>query len=378
VSLKTFIKKLPLYQLKYHLERYKNNPVITKKSGELDSESAPATFIVICGPGFNQKIPNAATTSRIGWCNGFEQIGIPYQLVSVYDLAKTLPDIANPLCWISGSDYLFLNKKNLQALSKYKHIVWVSTYFKYDKNYYQERGLPNLSWDSPLRRKILSSNPSYLFTISSESKFEFYQGWIEEGANLISLPLACDFTLFDKPNYLRKFDNVELAFVVVYWDYKAIEFNKYLKPYEQRLTVFGYSKWPYARYGGLLSESDEPSLYKQARLSPIINEPHVSAMGIDVNERVFKVLGSGGLGLTDAVNIYRDWFNKDELLIPESEEEYHFLVKSILNEPEKFAKYREAGKNAVVKRHTYAHRAVKLCSLLGVNISDKIVCTYKQ
>ena len=135
-----------------------------------------------------------------------------------------------------------------------------------------------------------------MFTISPTRSFEYYQGWLRQGAQLISLPLACDTTLYhDWVPFCPEFADVQLAFVGGFWPYKARQFDRYLKPYADRLTVFGYSAWPYAGYGGQLPEAKEPALYRQARLSPTINEPHVEVMGVDLNERVFKVLGSGGL-----------------------------------------------------------------------------------
>jgi hypothetical protein len=63
-------------------------------------------------------VPTAANTCRIGWCKGFEQLGIPYILLSVHDLERRLPELPNPICWISESDYLYLDRRNLAALSR--------------------------------------------------------------------------------------------------------------------------------------------------------------------------------------------------------------------------------------------------------------------
>ena len=367
MSLKNLIKHLPPYNLKYQIFDRRHGPVITQEQGGMVPGEGPVTFVLICGARFNQTLPNAATTSRLGWCRGFDQIGIPYLLVSVFDLARRLPQIPNPICWISGSDYIYINGKNLRALKRYRHVVWVSTCFRKDSRYYKEKGFPNMSWNRLLCKKILSSEPDYLFTISPESRFEFYEGWIRNGARLVSLPLACDATLYNTDSkYVPEFQGVELAFVGGYWNYKARQFDQYLKPYEDKLIVFGYSKWPYARYRGQLPENEEPSLYRQALISPVINEPHVSSMGVDINERVFKVLGSGGLAITDATDAYHDWFKKDELLIPESVEEFHELIQDALTKPEQYKQYREKGYQTVMRFHTYAHRAAKLCSLFGV------------
>ncbi len=346
----------------------RHGPVIIRESGNLPIDSGKATFVLVCGANFNQRIPNAATTCRMGWCRGFEKIGIPYILVSVFELAERLPELHNPICWIAGGDYSFLTKKNLHSLKATPHAVWVGTSFSGDSDFFDSRKWPNVSDDNKLKKKILSSEPGLLFTISPESGFHYYEGWINEGVRLVSLPLACDCELYNKNVvYIPKFENVDMAFVGGYWEYKAKQFDRYLKPYKDWLRVYGYSPWPYGQYGGLLPDTEEAALYKQAKVSPIINEPHVSQMSIDINERVFKVLGSGGLGVTDVTPAYREWFSSDELLVPETIDGYHELIRDVLSYPQRYVRYREAGMKAVIERHTYAHRAKALLSLLKIN-----------
>jgi len=349
--------------------RRKRGPVVTQERGRLDPYHAPVTFVVVCGGSFDQRVPNAATTARLGICRGFEQIGVPYLLLSAFELSRRLPDIPNPICWISGSDYVYLNRANLMTLKRYPHLVWVGTWFEKDTEFYRRHRFPNMSWPRPLTHKILSSEPTVVFTISPEKSFQFYEGWIRSGARLVSLPLACDTSLYRKETPgLVKFEKVKLAFVGGYWPYKARQFDRYLKPYEEQLSVFGYSPWPYANYGGRISEEEEPALYQQAAVSPVINEPHVEVMGVDVNERVFKVLGSGGLAVTDVTPAYREWFSQTELLVPGDLNEYHERIQQILNEGDAYNEYRRRGHEAVLQRHTYAHRARAILGYLGINL----------
>ncbi|MBX3012075.1 MAG: glycosyltransferase [Caldilineaceae bacterium] len=334
------------------------HPIISQAQGLLNPYEASRTFVVICGSEFDQTLPNASTTARMGICRGFEQIGIPYLLLSVFELEKRLPELSNPICWISGWDYTFLNRANLAALKRYKHIVWVSTWFNDEGKFYQRNNLPNNSWPKELNHKILSSEPAFVFTISPQCSFEYYDLWARAGVHLISLPLACDTAIYRSDTTTwPEFSSVEMAFVGGYWPYKAQQFDRYLKPYQDRLTVFGYSAWPYAGYGGRLPEAKEPSLYRQAHLSPTINEPHVERMGIDLNERVFKVLGSGGMTITDAIIAYREWFDEDELLVPAGLDEYHAMVQQVLHDEDFNYQYRQRGQQAVLTKHTYTERA---------------------
>src|SRR5512143_4045392 len=110
---------------RYHrLAHGKRGPHIIQAQGTLTPGSSSLTFVVAVGPAFDQTVPNAATTCRLGWCRGFEQLGIPYVLVNVADLAQRLPELPHPIVWISGADYQFLVPANLAALKRQHHIVW--------------------------------------------------------------------------------------------------------------------------------------------------------------------------------------------------------------------------------------------------------------
>jgi len=131
------------------------------------------------------------------------------------------------------------------------------------------------------------------------------------------------------------------------------------------LQVYGYSKWPYNGYQGLLPEEEERLLYQNARVSPAISEPHAELMG-DIVERVFKIIGSRGLAVTDVVPFYRDLFEPDELLVPSTVKEYHDFVRQALKDRDFNARYRQKGYEAVLARHTYAHRARSILSKLDI------------
>jgi spore maturation protein CgeB len=105
----------------------------------------------------------------------------------------------------------------------------------------------------------------------------------------------------------------------------------------------------------------------QAHLSPTINEPHAEQMRIDLDESVFKVLGSDGMTITDVTPAYREWFTPNELLVPSSLAEYHDLVRQALEDDDFNQRYRQTGYEAVKAQHTYAHRARTLLEHVGID-----------
>jgi hypothetical protein len=342
----------------------RREPVICAARG-CSIAGADHTAVILCGPYFDQRVPNAGMTYRLGLARGFEQIGVPYELVSLFNLAR-LRELPDPVVFISETDYEFMGGSQMSELRRYRHFVWVNPWFEGADAFYAKHHLEGLSVAEPTRRRVFKTEPAFVFTIATQSGMEFFSEWERRGFKLVSLPLACDTALYDRRSSAAKFDGVKMAFVGGYWPYKARSFDLYLKPYEAELTIYGYSPWPYAGYGGQLAAEDEPLLYRDAILSPAINEPHVSVMNIDINERVYKVLGSGGLCITDAVRAFGDLFGKGELLVPESADEYHDMVRAALGDDRAFGSYREAGYKAVRERHTYAHRAQTALESLGL------------
>ena len=327
-------------------------------------EGAPCTAVLLCSPFFDQSVPNASTTIRTGLARGFEAVGVPYLFLSVRQLNR-LGRMANPIVLLTESDYAFLDDQAIARLREIPHAVWVNPWPANPGRLYEEFAEGGFTHDAPTRERVLRSEPRFVYAVSPPSAREMFDLWSEHGLRLESVPLACDVTHYTTASGPPRFAGVRMAFVGGYWPYKARNFDRFLKPHEDALTVFGYSPWPYAGFGGQLSTEDEPFLYRDAVLSPAINEPHARVTG-DVCERVFKVLGSGGLCITDTAPHHRDLFRPDEVLMPDSVETFHDMVRDVLRDPAPFAQYRERGREAVLKRHTYAHRARQLLDAFGV------------
>ena len=185
------------------------------------------------------------------------------------------------------------------------------------------------------------------------------------------MPFACDTTVYrpDAPER-PEFCDIELAFVGGYWDTKGRQIDRYLRPLEDRLVIYGYNEWPYRGYRGGLPPDHEASLYRQARLSPTINEPSVAVLHGQINERVFKILGSGGVTVVDAIPAYRDFFSADEIPLPRNPDEFLELVSELVRDESARERFRERGRSAVLERHTYLHRARELAERLGVELRD--------
>lgn len=328
---------------------------------------SPITLAKVCGPSFKINIPNANSTITLGFCGGFAQIGVRYQLVSVFDLVHVLPQLRKPFVFLSSYDYLEMTKVARRILRNYPHFVWGHPDLEVMQKIYSKYDFPYAGISKRVYRLVLDSEPNFVFAPVPPSALEFYSNWQRFGLRLTSIPLACDTTRYYPEPENHQYSGVKMAFVGGYWPKKAIQFEKYLRPYEDILTVFGYSHWPYKGYKGLLLNGEEKLLYQNARVSPALSEPHAEVIG-DIVERVFKVMGSGGLAVTDVVPFYRELFEPDELLVPSNMNEYHGMVRQSLSDENSNQQYRKKGYQAIMERHTYVHRARTILNYLSMSI----------
>ena len=346
--------------------------VITESLGKLDPMKGNLTFVMMVGSTFDQRRPDAMMTCRMGYCHGFEALGIPYIIVDIHQANNILPKLPNPICFLYAVDLAGLSNSIIRTIRKYPTGIWVHPWFKDSKSFFTMQGLDYKVWtlNEKLLKKTLDVEAKFGFTGTVASGLNYFEEWSQKGLPMVSLPLACDTKVYceneNKP--IHNFGNIDLAFVGGYWQSKGVQIDNYLKPWEDRLTVFGYSKWPYCGYGGQLKAELEPQLYRQAKVCPVINEPTVALMKGQINERVFKVLGAGGCPVVDAVPAYRELYSDDELLIAENVEHFHFLINSVLENEELNISYRKKGYEATLSRHTYSHRAIEFLRLCGLDM----------
>ena len=183
------------------------------------------------------------------------------------------------------------------------------------------------------------------------------------GLRLVSLPWACDVIRYHPEPERTGFIGTKMALVASYRPYKEWQYERYLWPYEDILDVYSHSPWPRC-YAGYLPDEKERVLYQNAVLCPTTSDVMDEGTGNTV-ERPFKIAGSGGLTIIDTTSCYRQLFNEDEMLMPRSDKEYHHLVRRALNETDFNIEWRNREYQAVMSKHTYAHRAQRMLELLG-------------
>ncbi|NQU35262.1 MAG: glycosyltransferase family 1 protein [Bacteroidetes bacterium] len=368
-NLKKYLPK-GIIQKSSFLRQSFRRPIINNAIGELSPFLKENVFVQLVGNTFNQNFPNAMMVARMGYCNGFEKLGLPYIIIDINKAPGVLKSLPNPFCMVNSIDLIGTRTKLIDELSKYPIGVWVHPWFENSKDFFSQHNLDYKIWDldSGIKKKIFRLNPKFGFTATVERGLTFFQEWEKHGLKIFSLPLACDTKAYAyNPSKIYKdFEQVELAFVGGYWPSKGVQIDKYLRSFEEKLTIYGYNQWPYKGYKGLLSLEKESSLYFQAKVCPVINEPTVALLKGQINERVFKILGSGGCPIVDAVPSYLDLFSSDELLIAKNPVHYKKTIHQLLNDQTMNKHFRSQGHKATLAKHTYAHRAIKFLEFCGL------------
>lgn len=297
-----------------------------------------------------------AQTIRWGYFHGAMLAGIDAQFVEYDFLPLPAASAERPIFWLTYDDYRFLSADALRMLRDYPHIVAVNTWFVGMKRLHRDYNAPSPVIPEELRRSVLDSEPDFVWCSAPDAYLEFYQGWADAGMKVVSLPWACDTARY-YPTIGNQFSDVEMAFVGGYRGYKEPQYEARLWPYQDRLKVWGYSRWPRC-YQGHLPNEQERALYSQAQLCPTLSEPQFAVTG-DTVERPFKVMGCRGLTILD-MPCYHELFTEDEALIATRQDEYDYVVNKLMTDEELCIRYRDAGYKAVLKRHSYAHRVSKI------------------
>lgn len=368
----------PVRKVRAAWQEWRKRTVITEPSGRLTPSSELPCALFVVGRSFDQRKPDAMMTCRLGYARAFEAMGIPYLLCDWRFLTEAVGRLPRAFGIVFGSDVIEMDRQAQDALRAIPSCVWVNPWFDGERDFFAEHNLEagTWVWSEEHRNAILGLGAKFAYTATVPSGLGFFARWTAAGLPIRSLPLACDTSLYSLEGpYDHEFAEVDLAFVGGYWESKGRALDRYLRPFESQLYVYGYNRWPYSGYRGQLSREREPAFYRQAKVCPVVNEPTVALLKGQINERIFKVFGSGGVPVVDAVPAYRELFSTEELDIPADEREFATQIRILLADPERRRIVASRGRTAVLQRHTYGHRAREI--LIGLDISAPGVSSFQ-
>jgi len=160
----------------------------------------------------------------------------------------------------------------------------------------------------------------------------------------------------------------DIGFVGGYWPYKGQVIDRYLTPLlypteRYKTKIFGNQPWGVNQYCGLIDDHDVKNLFKSAKISPNLSEPHAQVYGIDVNERIFKILYAGGFCISDNVEAYKMF--GDGIVIADSPEDFAEKIDYYLENDGERITISHRGQQLVKENHTGFHRIATIMKEIG-------------
>lgn len=226
---------------------------------------------------------------------------------------------------------------------------------------------------------VKKQSPEVVFGYGDQIQMDqYWDKWKSYGFRVCPMMNAGDSLYFypDPTNDPRFKGNV--GFIGGHWPYKSINIDKFLRPVARALDcrIYGWSKYPgdYKARGPIQSPNDR-KLFSSVKVAPCISEPHTTATGIDIPERIFKVSLCGAVAISDPVKDMQRHFSADALVMPKDPAHYLEACKYYLqDEPRRRAKARKQMEE-VLSKHTYLHRISGLFEALGYkeNASEALV-----
>ncbi|MBA4383638.1 MAG: hypothetical protein C0410_02785 [Anaerolinea sp.] len=325
-------------------------------------------LLIVCGKFFHQDLFNTATLMHIGLARSWASECGTAKLISIDQLMKEIELHDNPAVFMTTYEVNQLTYSDSRKLRNVDLFVLVSLHPRANKMLEQKvlgakDDKDREVWLSSYG-KIVMAEPKFVWNANGVAGMEWFQGWIDDGFHWETIYPAADTSRYFPDPSPDRFGHIKMAYVGRYWPEKAQAFDLYLRPWEDILVPFGYMVWPYKNYAGRLDEQGERQLYSSAGLIPLVTSPWGWMMA-EITERYLKAPACAGFCIADQNPALREIFAPDELLQAENPEHFHQLVRDLLAGKIDRADWALKGYQAVLKRHTYAHRAVQILNVLS-------------
>ena len=328
----------------------------------------------------------AGRTIYNGYKNAFIDLGHTFDFLTAEDnhdvkFSEFAPDIL--ITSIHSYIFKFLDMKALKRQKSKGMKVFVNTPF----------------WKSPLSKlrineaSSLSSNTEFVKLIKSGDYGDAYYNVCSQGDKRMegfeettgykhhTIPLAADkFVNFYE--FKSQFQ-CDVSFLGTNLPDKQAFFKERLYPLKQKynLKLFGQDWSTMDKLIGIAAKAgmyfnlpilknvqkpklaleNERQIYSSSTISLNIHESYQREYGGDCNERTLKIPLCGGFEITDEVSCIKDYFIPDkEIVIAASRDDWFDKIDYYLNHPDQRNSVIEAGKQRVLKDHTYRNRVVQM------------------
>ena len=342
--------------------------------------------ILICSDG-----RHAHYFQRMAWANAFAAVG--YQ-VMLWD-CKTVPafdifDQFEPDVFL-GQAYN-LDEALIKCIYERPHLKvglragdWGDQEKEVDKSRY------NILFCSKKEKELLkklkdeTGKPDFVHIHYNDADIKRTHNYFETiGIKPVSLMMCADTAVYGGAQVDPRL-TCDIGFVGGYWPYKGQVIDRYLTPLLHPLDrysvkIFGNQVWGVNQYCGLIDDSDVKNLFKSAKICPNLSEPHAQVYGIDVNERIFKILYAGGFCISDNVEAYKMF--GDGIVIADSPDDFRDKIEYYASTDKGTIDRSfiiKNGQDFVTENHTGFHRISTIMEAVGYSdVAGEILKAYKD
>lgn len=210
--------------------------------------------------------------------------------------------------------------------------------------------------------------PDLIFIHYTEEAIDETHGYWRDklGIKIAAITQCADLFDYYKGNPNSQF-KADISFVGGYWPYKAQNLDKYLLPLCKRfgrydIKIYGNQGWPVPHYKGLIPTEHVKDVFASSLICPNISEPHAD-LGVELMERPFKVISSGGFCVSQSNLAMKQVFGNT---VPYFSNPFEFfdMVNFYKKNPDK--RPMKEAYDLVMSKHTGFHRVAKMLRALGL------------
>lgn len=366
-NIKNRLKKTQLVKLKKIWVEHLQRPNITQAWIPPAFPSLRKTLLICVESTFDQKIKNAAYLTPLGFAQGWSEVAGGAKFIFVKDLLREIDLYDDPAIFISQHSLRHFSFQEARRLRGKKLFVWVHVHPRAFGKFEQANPLVPME-ESDLYldgyAKTICAEPKFVWNSMGSAGMDLFQGWKEDGFHWETIYPGANTKLY-YPDFSDTYKNIKIGYVGGYWEEKAQAFTTYLRPWEDDFVPFGYSLWPYKRYGGGLSEAEERQLYSSAGLIPLIHGPYGWRVA-EITERYLKAPACRAFCIADENPALREIFSENEMLQAKSSEHFQHIVNDYIKGNIDVDIWKEAGYQAILNKHLVKHRAIQILKALNV------------
>jgi hypothetical protein len=317
---------------------------------------------------------------RVAWLNAFRSLGIDAQMwecnkVSAFDAFDAFePDI------FMGQSYN-LNEPLIKCIYERPHLkvaLRAGDWGDHEKDI--DKSKFNMLFATEKEKKLLkklkdeTGKPDFVHIHYLQKDVDVTHAHYKTiGIDPKSLVMCADVSTYGGSKFDPKLE-CDIAFVGGYWPHKGIVINNYLFPMLSDITkykvkIFGNQSWPVNQYCGYLEDHEVKNLFRSAKVCPNLSEPHAHVFGMDINERIFKILYAGGFCVSDYCKAYNIF--EDGVVLAKSGEEFREKIDYYLDHEDERNKIAAKGRQIVIDNHLNYHRVASILEYFGMRDMSK-------